>query len=167
MGLLFAAVVFPIHAWAILQTLQEVPAWILRLDSWDLTGVLAYTQLYALAESITVLLLLVVAALLLPGRLLRRHLVAQGSMIVFSTAGLAIALHLGEKLVRPDRLRLLLLGVVGIAWLAAMGVALFLVPRRPAWIAALEGLARRLAVLSTLYVALGLLGLGVVVLRNL
>ena len=52
MVVVFAISMFVVHVWQIINMLQLVPAWRLRLDAWDLVGVIAYTQAFALLESL-------------------------------------------------------------------------------------------------------------------
>lgn len=61
---LFLLVVFPIHAWAIFLVLRDV-GWISeRTNAWDAVGVMSYTLVWSLFESIAIFLLITLASLL-------------------------------------------------------------------------------------------------------
>jgi hypothetical protein len=163
--LLFAICAFPIFAWSIVQVLQQVPSWILRLNLWDLAGVIAYTQALALLESGMMFLFLLVLSLALPATVLRgRHMVftAAATLALSSTA---IAVHLAGEGLRA-------LGwpgiVIGLLVTLAAGVGLFLLALRFQKLEkVLREAVQRIAILTYLYAAVGVLGLFLVAVRNL
>jgi len=161
--LAFAACVFPIHAWAIYRTLSELPAWLQRLTLWDLIGAVAYTQVFALFESVGLLSILVFSSALLPARLFRHRFVAQSSTAVFLTSAWAVAIHF--ELIWPweaDIWSLLWLS----AYLSLLAAGALLVHARPKFANGLVNLVERLMPLSFAYVALSMLSILVVILRN-
>ena len=81
--LIFAAVAFPIHVWAIIGALREVPAWILRLSVWDVIGVMSYTLVIALLETLLVTLGIELLTTLLPEQWRKKKRVAIASSIAF------------------------------------------------------------------------------------
>lgn len=52
--MVFAACVLPIYIWSILSVLREIPAWIMYMSAWDLIGVIANSQAFALIESLVI-----------------------------------------------------------------------------------------------------------------
>lgn len=163
--LLFAACVFPVHVWSILNVLREVPAWVLRLSVWELAGVIAYTQVLALVESLTVSLALLVLSVVLPAGLFRNRLVAQGSMLVLVTSCWAIVAHYNDDVIRLWGARDFLLWLV--FYVVSITIFYILIYRSAKIERAIRSVVERLAVLSGLYVALDLLCILIVVLRNL
>lgn len=161
---MFAACAFPIYVWAILSVLRQVPAWMLRLSSWELVSVIAYTQAFALLESVFVLFCLLFLGAVLPAQLFRDKFVALGSMAVFVTAAWAmIAQYNSEKtsLWGPkDFLPWLVLYSVSI------GVPYLLIRRYERLEESVIAFVERLAVLSFFYVSIGVLSVIIVVLRN-
>jgi hypothetical protein len=166
--LLFAVCVFPIHVWSILNLLWVLPAWVLRSNIWDVVGMIAYTQAVALFESVIVLFVLLLVCGVLPVRVLGERIVAHGSMAVFVTTGWAIGLHYHvdryiSNLSSWPYVGLLLWFAI---YVACMGGTYLLICRRSRVKEILDSLVERLSVLSCLYVALDLLGLAVLVFRN-
>ena len=83
-ALLFVACVFPTHVWTMLHFLREVPAYLRRMDLVDVLGVLAYTQVFALLESVVLLGLLILISIALPRRLFKDKFVPQGTVLIFT-----------------------------------------------------------------------------------
>jgi len=157
--------VFPVHVWSTLNLLREVPAWVLRLSSWELIGVIAYTQTFALLESVIILLVLVLLGAILPARLLRDGFVAQSSMMVFVTSGWAIAVHYGSEVVRLWGLKEFFLWSV--LYLESIAVSCVLTHRCKRLERFLGSFIERLTALSYVYVLLDLLSIFVVIVRNI
>jgi hypothetical protein len=162
--LVFAACVFPVHVWSTLNLLREVPAWVLRLSSWELIGVIAYAQAFAFLESVIILLVLVLLGAILPARLLRDGFVAQSSIMVFVASGWAIAVHYNSEAVRLWGLKEFFLWSV--LCFATVAVFCVLAHRYKRLERLLGSFIERLTVLSYVYVLLDLLSLFVVIVRN-
>lgn len=150
--LVFPVCVFPIHAWAILNVLREVPAWVLRLTSWELIGVIAYTQAYALVESLVALIILVVLGLLLPVRLYRNKITAYSTMIVLVTTIWTVLAHYNNGYIR-------LMGLMQfLPWLGlyilSIGIGYLLVWRYDRVASSIQAIIERIMVLSIIYVSL-------------
>jgi len=91
--LFFSACVFPIHLWAIVQFLREIPSYILWLDWFEIFSVFSYTQAIALLESILTFLIFLSIALIFPKKLLLDHFPSQISLVLFLTVILIIIYH--------------------------------------------------------------------------
>ena len=160
-----ASCVFLVFSWSMLWFLQQMPGWMAFLDSWDILGILAYVQAFALLESVLVLLPVIVVAIILPANWFRDRFAAQGSMMVFTITfwtvlfqGIAFALPLWSS-------GQLLLGLM--LPLASIVVACALVHRSEKAEKAIRALADRLTVFLYIYIPLGFLGLIVVAARNI
>lgn len=162
---LFTICAFPVQIWAVLIMLQEMPVLLLRLPAWEILGVIAYTEAYALAESVLLWLILVVLAALLPRQFFRSRLVSQGTLLVLLSSLWAIVLHFRLnafwQLTTPLRS----------AWIITYVVSLILATyylhqsqKVEGWLLAFVS---RVELLATLYVVLGVAGSLVVVGRNL
>jgi hypothetical protein len=157
-----AACAFPVHVWAILRLLNEIPAWLMRLSAWGLIGAIAYSLTFALFETLLLFLLLTSLSVILPSRLFRDKFVAQASMMVFLGAGWAVTTHLGLDAFRSNsRLffawLLLLLGPLTISYLMVH------------WSRKLErttrSLVERLAPVSYMYILVDVFSMFIIVLR--
>lgn len=162
-SLLFAACVFPTHVWSIVRLLHEVPAWILRLSTWDLVGAIAYTQTFALIETAVILLGMVSLAAILPTRIFRDRLVAKGSVFVFVSALWAVVVHLGAARLWNSGRELLAWSMI---YLASVGLSCVLVHRQPKLQGWVNSAVERILPLSLIYVCVDVLSVTIVILRN-
>jgi len=141
-----------------------MPGWLPFLTIWDILSIFAYTQMYALLESLFVLLLLIILAVILPPRVFRDSFVAQGSMLLFITAFWVILFQsIWFNVVEWAAAKLL-------SWFAlsllTILISCFLVHRSKRLKRVLAALADRISVFLHLYVPLGTLGLVIVIARN-
>lgn len=161
----FAACCFPIHAWSILNVLRNVPSWQLMMSTREWIGVAAYIQAFALLESIIVLFVFLLFGAVLPARWFRNRFVAQSSIAIFVTSGWALALHFNYGLIRrPDVSTSLQWAILYLASIAAACVLVRRYAKLAAWMSAC---AERLLVLSFFYVSIDILGIVIIVVRNL
>jgi hypothetical protein len=162
--LLFAACVFIIHVWSIFIVLREVPAWLLRLNYWDLIGVIAYTQVYALVESLVVFLVLIIFAAILPAKLLRDKLVALGTMFVTISSLWFVLAHYNDELIRNWGAKEFF--IVMLAFLVSIFIPYVLIQRYSKIAVIIDKLMGRIAVLSFAYVFVDVICIFIIVIRN-
>jgi len=160
----FAACAFPVHVWAILSILWELPAWILILTPWNMAGVIAYTLAFALLESLTLLSGLLVLAIVLPRRWFRDKFVALSTVAVFVTTGWAILAHYNDAALQTWSIKTFLLWA-GV-YLVSLGFSYTLVQRFTKLEKLVVSLADRLLILGYLYLSLDILSIAVIALRN-
>lgn len=163
-ALTFAVCAFPVHVWAIINLFREIPAWMLRLSLWELTGVIAYTLVFALVESVILLFALLVLSALLPARFLRDRFVSLGTGIVFLTSIWAVVAHYNDEAIRLWGLgrfliaaALYLLSIVGVSVLIAHFQRIGVV---------MVSFAERLAIVSFVYISIDVLAVMVIIARN-
>lgn len=162
---MFAVCVFPVYSWTNLWFLHKLPSWILFLTLSDILGVFAYVQAFALLESAAAFLFLVLIWIALPARVLGDSFVAQGSMLRLINVFWILVLHsVGGDIPAWDHAKALLLLVL---YLTSIGTSLTLVRRSSRVVGLLELLDERLVVMLYVYVPLGVLGLILVVARNI
>lgn len=160
----YAVCVFLIQIWSIYNVLRAVPSWALAMDTWTLVGTIAYTQAFALIESLIILALLVLLAFVLPGKVYRDRFVAQSSVVLILAAAGAILAHfkgaeLGIWSARGFLVWLLIL-------LVLIGLASLILARFNGLRDGIESLAERIQVLATVYIVIGILSVLVVIIRN-
>lgn len=160
----FAICAFPIFAWSIITVFRQIPAWTLRFTYWDLIGTIAYTQVFALFETAIVFGLLWLAAVLLPARMLRERFVAHSALIVLVAAAWFIYLQYHISIIE-DR-ELFRLAIWAGTLLLMLLVAQVLVYRSARIRRVIEGVVDRLVVLSGIYVAVGIISIFIVIIRN-
>lgn len=162
--LLFAACVFIIHVWSIVNVLREVPAWVLRLNYWDLFGVIAYTQVYALIESVIVIVVLIVIAALLPAKLFRNKFVAVGTMIVVVTSIWFILAHYNDEVIRLWGAKQFIIFLL--IFIVSLLAPYLLIQRYPKLENTISSIVQRIAVLAYVYVTLDIISIFIIIIRN-
>ncbi len=139
--------------------LRDVPAHILYLNIWDTIGVIAYTLAIALLETVILFLLAVIPGLIIPERWMSGKYVTLASVLATVLALVAIALQV--SIINEYPKRFLLIGIILI--LIGSIIAVFRVPK-------LEGItsstAQRLLLLTGIYIFFDLIGVAIVLIRN-
>jgi hypothetical protein len=154
----FAIWVCLVNSIAVYSLLRESRSLILRFTISDIIGSVAYTLSFALLESVGLFVVLSVLNGLIPERWTPGKAVVRG----FLMALLLLFGLLAITLIVDFRGRLLLLtGAV-----ALIGIAILLF-RYERFLRVIVGLLDRLEVLASLYIVLDLVGLVIVILRNL
>lgn len=165
----FSTVVFIVFSWAIYHALYQVPGWLFYMTLPGVLVLFAYILGFALIESLMVSAFLTAYCLFLPEKWLKRHFTAQGFV-------LAILLALVTYLLRDNFERIQKLEVwqmAAIPLTVMIGIALIspllakLCERLPKLTRILESISERLTIFSYIYVPLGILGLLVVLMRNI
>jgi hypothetical protein len=134
------------------------------LSSWTITGVSAYMLAFALIESAVIFLALVLVGAILPAQLFRNKIVALGSVIVFITSGWAIAAHYNNEVIRSSDFQELSRWLL--LYLASILVPYLLIQRFKRLEVFVSAFADRLTVLLLFYVPFGVLGMIIVLIRN-
>ena len=165
LALSFGAIAFPLHVWAIINILAILPAWLLRLSLWELAGVISYPLVDALLESAILWIVAVGLSFVLPRKWWADKFVALSSALAWLLAAWAVlAQFIYDRILLwgPGQIIPGLLLVV-----FSFGLVYWLVQRYGRLEGWIKGLAQRLVVLTYLYIVFDLLGLVVVILRNL
>ncbi len=161
----FCACVLVVHAWELYNLIYNVPAIHHRETTWDLLGIIAIVQAFALFESLVVFLLLSGLAILLPERLVRRQFVSQASGALLVSAGWAMGVHFtGQPMTTWAAPKLWLWGGL---YLASLALAWWGVRRFPRLDRAIQRVTAEASVLAWVYVVLGLAALAIILIRNL
>lgn len=162
---MFAVCVLPVGSWTTLWFLHKVPSWQLFLGPWDILGILAYAQAFALLESAVMFLFVVLFCIIFPVRIPAEGFIAQGSMLTLTNVFWILVLHgVGGDIPTWSTPKMLALPVL---YAASIGTSLALVRRSFRVEKLLEGFAERLVIMVYIYIPLGALGLIVVVARNI
>lgn len=134
------------------------------MNIWDMWGAMAYTQLFALVESLVLALLLVIAAFILPGRLLRNDLVPSSAVIMFVLAGWILILDSFNLI--SERNYPALTGWF-VSLLVFLGISLWLSKRWKALQLSIDQLVGRFSVLAAVYLIVDAISIITIVIRNI
>lgn len=165
LGASFAIIAFPLHVWTVINILQIVPAWLLRLSVWELAGAVSYALAAVLIESTLLWAALVGLGVFLPRKWLTDKFVALSGILAWVVcAWAALAQFFFDKLLQWGA-EILLLGLLAVAVSFALAYKCVVRSKRVEnWV---KQLAQRLSVLVFAYVVFDLLGLAVILFRNL
>lgn len=158
------AAVFVVFSWSIRGFLFVFPSRVMYLRAWEVFSIFMYMMAFALAESLLLAGGLTALAMLLPGSWLRQGFAYKGFLTILLGTATAILYQrsLGDDL--PPKETLLLWTAAPLVLLLGLLALLHFFPRLGVILASL---AERFTVFVYLYLPLGVLGLLVVVLRNL
>jgi hypothetical protein len=142
-----------------------VPAWILKLNLWEMVGVIAYTQAFALFETIILVLLFVIAAFILPGRLLRDNLKVSSALIMLVFACWMLVLHYRFRWIENENHQRLALW--GLSFILAVAAAIWVSNKWERLRSPVGQITSRLSVLVGLYLFIDFISILIIVIRNI
>lgn len=161
--LIFALSFVLIYSWSTIMFFNYLPGWLLYLDGWTIAGIFAYSQVFALFESLLVLFGLLTIAAVLPRRLFRERFVPQGVVIVTLAAVGAVSLHVTKEVpLWPSKT--LLFGLL--VYLFGVVISTRMIEKNRRVKDGIEKLADRIVVLLYFYLPLVLLSMLIIVFRN-
>jgi hypothetical protein len=165
----FSVIVFIVFSWALYRTFWWIPSWLEYLSLWGVLTIIAYVLAFSLFESLAVMGLIILLSLLFPRKIFKDQFIVQGS-------ALSVALGLGAFLLQRDvgviynmeleqiflYPALILLGIVFMVYFFSFLFRKISVLSRLAL-----AVAERMTIFTYIYVPLGLVGMVVVIARNL
>ncbi len=167
---MFSVIVLINFSWSIGRIFYFLPSWLYFMTILEILPVLAYVLGFALLESLFILFVILGLAFVLPGKLLREKFVPQGSLIAILFGAAALGLHAVVSRAygwSPVQIKIFSPLIVA----AVVGIALLVSYLFVHMIASLEkvftALADRVTIFLYIYLPLGVLGLVVVIIRNL
>lgn len=160
-----AAIILVTHIWSILHVLEEIPAWVMRMDLWELAGAVSYTQVATLVESLLLLAGVVIAALLLPRRFFRDDFVVLGSLFVITLSLWTVVIQQAFKAIQAAWPLPILIGAVPFL-LSFVGVY-HLARRSPRVRETTRKVLDRVSILAWFYLAVDFIAILVIAVRNI
>jgi len=144
--------------------LVVLPSWALRLGLFELVGVASYPLVFALLESILVGLFIILLSLVLPRKVLGVDFVTQAAIFIFFLAILSGLMHFSVELI--SNFRMFTLGLILIIIIIA-SLFSYLAGRSMKYRNAVRNLLSRVNVLSGIYIFIDLVGLSIILFRNI
>ena len=157
---IFVYCAFPVHVWALINMFRDIPSWLLYMPSGEVLASVAYTLSFAFIETLVVLLIVLFIGMLIPKRWVVEKYLPLASALLAVLAVMAIVFqhfiihHLPKRNL-----------VIGYALILAFTAVIVL--RFPKVGDALRWVGERLVVLSFIYIFFDVLGLLIVIIRNL
>ena len=157
---IFVYCAFPIHVWTIINMLRDVPPWGIYMRSVELISTVAYTLSFALFETLIVFLPVILIGLIVPKRWIKDKFVPLSSVLLIELTLMTIVLQFFIKERLPKRILLL-------SYLPLIGFSIVAVFKFPKIKDLVSSLANRLSLLSFIYIFFDIIGLLIVIVRNL
>jgi hypothetical protein len=176
---LFLICAFPLHLWTLIFAFRDISWLTERTNLWDAIGVVSYGMIFAFVESIVIFLVLALLGLILPAQWYSDRRIAFLSLLILLTSawGMISQLLLVWSVPLPiQAIRFLRssnhpLRILYAACLAVvtptilLPVYLFIKSKKS--IAFMQDLMERLSLLATFYLFFDLVGLIIVIIRNI
>jgi hypothetical protein len=159
---IFVACAFPIHIWAVIGMLNQIPAWLTRSGKLgDLSGLISLTLLFTLLESLIVTLIVVLLFSLIPVRWFNEKIIIYGVIVVWLAAVASMVGHLAGSSIRSSWALLIPVG-----YLVLVVATLWSAHRFQKFGNGISRLLDRLTILTFFYLFFDFLAVVVVLLRN-
>lgn len=161
----YAIIVVMFYGWSLIAFIWKLPSWLNYLSVGELLVILAYTLTSGLFESLSILGVLTLAAIILPGRLLRQDFIVRGVVIVVCLAGFGMAFL--ARYVRVGQGIVDVWGIWLIAAFSALAGMLFVTNRWPPARRAIVWLADQTTIFLFILMPLSIISLFFVLYWNL
>jgi hypothetical protein len=154
-----------IHGWTLFGYFYKLPSWYFFMTLGDLLSALAYVMFNCLLECLVIMAALLLASLVLPKKWFRdAFLVTSSSLVLLGLSYMIyIALNLPQNSDTYPAGMVRLIPLISLLILAAG----FMPARVPQLRKVIEGLAERAGIFFYIFMPVGLISLGVVLVRNL
>lgn len=176
---LFLTCAFPLHLWTLILVFRDI-AWLTeRTNLWDAIGVASYGMLFAFAESVVIFLLLVLLGFVIPKHWHSDRRITFLALLILITSlwGMISQLLFLWNVPLPPQaiqflrnsnhpLRILYAGCLAIVTpTVLLPVYLFIKSNKS--VAFMQNMMERISLLTMFYLLFDLLGLAIVIIRNL
>ena len=96
--LIFSVCVFTTHVWSIINLLRVVPSLLLIASTSEMVGVVAYTLVFTLLESVLILGFVLIAGLVFPSKLFKGKFTTIMTSFILFTAVWSLPFHFGGSI---------------------------------------------------------------------
>ena len=164
----FSLILFIVYSFTIFRMLFQIPSWMYSHTKTDVLLLAVYVFAAALIESLLVLLFILAANLLLPGKIFRDKFIAQGSILVLgcTTWALVLKYYIDIFSLRGLRDVSLLVFLFVISLIFSLVISSMLLNRYQRVKTILEELSDRMIVFAWIYVPVGVLSTVIVLVRR-
>lgn len=165
----FSVFAFLVYSWALYRMFWYIPSWIEYLSLGNILVIAAYTLGFALLESGVMLGLTLLLCLAFPPRWFRQQFTAQASALAAVLGGGAFLIQRQASMIYDWTTGVIYAGMGGVL----IGVVIFVLAsawlfrRFPILPRLVCAIAERMTIFALLYIPLGVLGVVVILLRNL
>ena len=169
----FSVIVFIIFTWMLYNFFFQIPSWLFYMKAVEILILLAYVMSYSLIESLLVLGSILLLCMIFPSKYFKDNFIPQGTVLVILISMIAYFLRLRMESISKLEIENQITAWLIITTAILLGMALLVIiltklfDRFPGLTRGIASLANRMIVFSYIYVPLGLVGLLVVIIRNI
>jgi hypothetical protein len=166
--IVFLAIIFPVNFWSLIVFFRELPSYLMRMKIWDIAGIFSYTQLIVLLDCLIILTFILGLAFVFPRKYFLDQFTPQATIASYIAILWIIPFHFRTSLIT-------LLPAIQRPWFIWfwMGIFFIIFLSSIYWIMhstslqnAIRVFVDKLSVVSSVYLALSLIGLVVITIRN-
>ncbi len=140
--------------------LLDVPSWVLYMPTFEIISTVAYTLSFALFETALIFLPILAFGMILPRSWSRAKYASLSSVLLVVATLVALILQISIRNAWPQRILL-------ISILPLFGIAAIIALRFPKIGETVQAIADRFTILTALYIFFDILGLLVIITRNI
>ena len=165
----YSILLFLAGSWALYRFSWYLPSWMEYLSVGSVLVIAAYTLGYVLLEGALMLGLVVLASLVFPWHVFRSQFVAQGSTLALALGAGAVLVQRRVSMIYNWEIWQIFayIGAVLIGCVLLILLAAWLYRRFPRLLGLVNSFAERMTVFAFIYIPLGIIGLAVIMIRNL
>jgi hypothetical protein len=156
---IFVYCAFPVHVWVLVNMFRDVPSWVLYMPGSEIVGMVGYTLSFALFETLFALVLAIMIGMVIPKRWVVDKYIPMISLWLVELAVMAVVFQ--HYIIAYLAKRTIVMVFAGI-----LVVSSLILLRFPKIGDLFRWIADRLVLLSFIYIFFDVLGVLVVILRN-
>lgn len=165
----YSATVFIIFTWVLYRLFWQIPSWLHDLNQRDVLILTFYVLAFALFESLSIMGIIILTSLIVPSKYFKDAFVVQGCTLLITITLIAIIIQRDTDIIfEREYWELLfwpLVMLVGVGLILILSKSI--IKRWTIVTRFIEEVTQRMTVFLYLYIPLGLIGLIVVIFRNL
>lgn len=176
---LFLVCAFPLHFWTLILVFRDISWLTERTNAWDAIGVASYGMIFAFTESVVIFLIVALLGLLTPKHWETDRRIAFLALLILITSiwgmisqllflwNVSLPVQAIQFLRSSDHPLRILYGVSLVIVIPTVLLPLFSFIRSKKVVAVMQNLTERLSLLTMFYLFFDLLGLIIIIIRNI
>jgi len=165
-----STILFLVFSRSIYYMFNTIPSWLYYMGIWDVLIAASYIMVYALIESLTVLLFTLFLAVLFPAKIYKDKFILQGSITIYLLTIWGILFRRMFPTIRSNWGIWELIGYpigVGILTLSILIISSYVFDRFEMLQRPIKYIADKLIIFAYIYIPVSILGMTVVLIRNI
>ncbi len=151
--------------WAVFNLLETIPSWVLQLNAWEIIGGISYTLTFALIESVFLFVLVMIVNFIVPKQFFAEKFILNSTILALLILIWAILVQYNyDSIISLDRKSILFLFST---ILLSIVIVILIANRIRNFEIIISAVVNRVAVLAVIYLILDILGILIVITRNL